>query len=191
MDSFAFIIHPIDPKRDVSRKYPLLGRIFSERLINLGSTFFPPVYLSQVNGITSKLTGKAIKGWLIACPLTAARMLELNQRVAYRKIIQTGRLAERLGANLLGLGAFTSVVGDGGLTVANSLDIPVTTGDAYTISVAVQAIRKAANLMQIDLANTRAAVVGAAGAIGRVCGELLANEVAELYLFWRNQEKTA
>ena len=111
MDSFAFIIHPIDPKRDVSRKYPLLGRIFSEGLINFGSTYFPPVLLSHVNGIKSKLTGKLIKGWLIACPLTAVRMLELNQRIAYRKIIQTGRLAERLGANLLGLGAFTAVSG--------------------------------------------------------------------------------
>jgi hypothetical protein len=27
MDTFAFIIHPIDPKRDVSRKYPFLGRV--------------------------------------------------------------------------------------------------------------------------------------------------------------------
>lgn len=130
-----------------------------------------------------------IRGWLIACPLTATRMLELNQPIAYRKIIQTGRLAERLGANLLGLGAFTSVVGDGGLTVADALDIPVTTGDAYTISVAVQAIRKAASLMHIDLANTRAAVVGAAGAIGRVCAELLVDQVAELYLFGRSTEK--
>jgi predicted amino acid dehydrogenase len=189
VDSFAFIIHPIDPKRDVSRKYPLLGRIFSESLINFGSTLFPPVLLSQVDGITSKLTGKVIKGWLIACPLTAARMLELNQQITYRKIIQTGRLAERLGANLLGLGAFTSVIGDGGLTIADSLDIPVTTGDAYTISVAVQAIRKAASLMHIDLPNTRAAVVGAAGSIGRLCVELLADEVAELYLFGRSNEK--
>jgi predicted amino acid dehydrogenase len=189
VDSFAFIIHPIDPKRDVSRKYPLLGRIFNERLINFGSTFFPPVLLSEVNGITSKLTEKVLKGWLIACPLTAARMLELNERIAYRKIIQTGRLAERLGADILGLGAFTSVVGDGGVTVANALDIPVTTGDAYTISVAVQAIRKAADCMQIDLANTPAAIVGATGAIGRVCAELLANDVPELHLFGRNENK--
>ena len=170
MDSFAFIIHPIDPKRDVSRKYPLLGRIFNERIINFGSTFFPPVLLSEVVGITSKSTGKVLKGWLIACPLTAARMLELNKQIAYRKIIQTGRLAERLGADILGLGAFTSVVGDGGITVANALDIPVTTGDAYTISVAVQAIRKAADCMQIDLSNSPAAIVGAAGAIGRTFG---------------------
>ncbi|MFC1997679.1 shikimate dehydrogenase [Chloroflexota bacterium] len=188
MDSFAFIIHPIDPKRDVSRKYPLLGKIFNERLINFGSTFFPPVLLSEVEGIRSTSTGKELKGWLIACPLTAARMLELDERIAYRKIIQTGRLAERLGADILGLGAFTSVVGDGGLTVANALNIPVTTGDAYTISVAVQAIRKAADIMQIDLANTAAAIVGATGAIGRVCTELLANEVAELHLFGRKKD---
>jgi predicted amino acid dehydrogenase len=186
VDSFAFIIHPIDPKRDVSRKYPLLGRIFNERFINFGSTFFPPVLLSEVEGIKSSFSGKALKGWLIACPLTAARMLELDERIAYRKIIQTGRLAERFGADILGLGAFTSVVGDGGLTVADALDIPVTTGDSYTISVAIQAIRKAADIMRIDLANTAAAIVGATGAIGRVCAELLVDDVAELHLFGRN-----
>ena len=189
MDSFAFIIHPIDPKRDVSRKFPLLGRIFNERIINFGSTFFPPILLSEVSGITSKSTGKVLKGWLIACPLTAARMLELNERIAYYKIIQTGRLAERLGADILGLGAFTSVVGDGGITVANALDIPVTTGDAYTISLAIEAVRKAARLMEIDLASATTAIVGATGAIGRVCAELLANDVSELYLIGRNEEK--
>ena len=188
MDSFAFIIHPIDPKRDVSRKFPLLGRIFNEGFINFGSTFFPPVFLSEVQGIRSKATGKVLKGWLIACPLTAARMLELNERIAYYKIIQTGRLAERLGADILGLGAFTSVVGDGGITVANSLKIPVTTGDAYTISIAIQAVRKAAALMGIDLKSTTAAIVGATGAIGRVCAELLANDVSELYLIGRNED---
>jgi predicted amino acid dehydrogenase len=189
VDSFAFIIHPIDPKRDVSRKFPLLGRIFNERIINYGSTFFPPLLLSEVEGIQSKTTGKVLKGWLIACPLTAARMLELNERIAYYKIIQTGRLAERLDAGILGLGAFTSVVGDGGITVANALDIPVTTGDAYTISVAIQAVHKAAKLMEIDLANATTAIVGATGAIGRVCAELFANDVAELYLIGRNKNK--
>ena len=31
MDTFAFIIHPIDPKRDVSRKFPFLGRVLTEK----------------------------------------------------------------------------------------------------------------------------------------------------------------
>jgi len=115
-------------------------------------------------------------------------MLELPERVVYRKIVQTGRLAERLGARILGLGAFTSVIGDAGVTIARSLELPVTTGDSYTISVALQAIRQAACLMDIPLHSATAAVVGATGAIGRVCAELLAEDVARLYLIGRREE---
>ena len=77
--------------------------------------------------------------------------MELPERTVYRKIIQTGRLAEKLGAQILGLGAFTSVVGDAGVTIANALDVPVTTGDSYTVTVAVDAIREAAGVMDIPL----------------------------------------
>jgi predicted amino acid dehydrogenase len=188
VDTFAFIIHPIDPKRDVSRKFPLLGRVLSERQIDFFSTFFPPVYISEIEGIRSEATGKEIKGWFIACPYTPRRMLELPERTVYRKIIQTGRLAEKLGAQILGLGAFTSVIGDAGVTIANVLDVPVTTGDSYTVKVAVDAIREAAEVMDIPLKIATAAVVGATGAIGQVCAELLADDVERLYLIGRRQE---
>jgi len=187
VDTFAFIIHPIDPKRDVSRKFPLLGRILNERQIDFFSTFFPPVYISQIDGITSKATGKQVKGWFIACPYTPRRMMELPERMVYRKIIQTGRAAEKLGAQLLGLGAFTSVVGDAGVTIAKALDVPVTTGDSYTVTVAVESIREAAHVMDIPLSGATAAVVGATGAIGQVCTELLAEDVERLYLIGRRQ----
>ena len=189
MDTFAFIIHPIDPKRDVSRKFPLLGRLLSERQIDFFSTFFPPVYISEIEGIRSEATGREIKGWFIACPYTPRRMMELPERAVYRKIIQTGRLAEKLGAQILGLGAFTSVVGDAGVTIAKALDVPVTTGDSYTVMVAVDAIREAAWVMDIPLKGATAAVVGATGAIGQVCAELLADDVERLYLIGRRQEK--
>ncbi|MCX6068062.1 MAG: shikimate dehydrogenase [Chloroflexi bacterium] len=185
MDTFAFIIHPIDPKRDVSRKYPFLGKILSAGQIDFFSTFFPPVYISEIEGITSTSTGKQIKGWLIACPYTPKRMLELPEKIVYQKIIQTGRMAEKLGANILGLGAFTSVVGDAGITIANALDVPVTTGDSYTVSMAVEAVQKAAEIMDIELSSATAAVVGATGAIGKVSAELLAESVGELYLIGR------
>ena len=189
MDTFAFIIHPIDPKRDVSRKFPLLGRVLSERQIDFFSTFFPPVFISEIEGIRSEATGKEIKGWFIACPYTPRRMMELPERTVYRKIIQTGRMAEKLGAQILGLGAFTSVVGDAGITIARALDVPVTTGDSYTVVVAVEAIREAARLMDIPLRGATAAVVGASGAIGQVCADLLADDVERLYLIGRRQEK--
>jgi fatty aldehyde-generating acyl-ACP reductase len=187
MDTFAFIIHPIDPKRDVSRKYPFLGRVLSERQIDFFSTFFPPVYISEIEGITSQASGKQIKGWFIACPYTPRRMLELPERTVYNKIIQAGRFAEKLGAQILGLGAFTSVVGDAGVTIARALELPVTTGDSYTVAMAVQAIREAAGVMGIAPRSATAAVVGATGSIGRICAELLAEEVAEMILIGRRE----
>jgi len=39
-------------------------------------------------------------------------MVTLNEDYVLKKIIKTGRLAEKLGAKILGLGAFTAVVGD-------------------------------------------------------------------------------
>ncbi len=189
MDSFAFIIHPIDPKRDVSRKFPLLGKVLTDRQIDFFSTFFPPVYLSEIEGIQSEVTGKCVKGWFIACPYTPRRMRELPVRTVYNKIIQCGRLAEKLGAQIMGLGAYTSVVGDAGITIAKALDLPVTTGDAFTVSMAVQAVAAAADAMQIPMGGATAAVVGATGAIGRVCAELLAGQVGRLLLVARDERK--
>jgi predicted amino acid dehydrogenase len=188
MDTFAFIIHPIDPKRDVSRKFPLLGKYLSVRQINFFSTFFPPLYISEIHGVRSEATGKEITGWFVACPYTPARMLELPEKTVYRKIVQTGKLAERLGARLLGLGAFTSVIGDAGLTIAKHLSIPVTTGDSYTVAMAVEAVREAARVMEIPLSTATAAVVGATGAIGSAAAELIARDVPRLWLIGRRSE---
>ena len=69
MDTFAFIIHPIDPKRDVSRKFPLLGKYLTVKQINFFSTFFPPLYISEINGIRSEATGKEVRGLVRRLPL--------------------------------------------------------------------------------------------------------------------------
>ncbi len=191
MDNFAFVIHPVDPKKDVSRKFPLLGTYLPVSAINFFSRYFPPVYVSHITGVRSQATGKEIEGWFVACPLTPQRSLELPPSVVYKKVIQTGHLAQRLGARLLGLGGFTSVVGDGGITIAKGLDIPVTTGDSYTVATAVQATRLAAGRVGIDLAGATAAVVGASGTIGRVCAQLIGQGVPHLLLIGRRPEPLA
>lgn len=187
-DTFAFIIHPIDPKKDVSRKYPLLGRVLTEGQINFFSRFFPPVYISEITGIRSEATGREIKGWFIACPFTPDTMLRLPVERVYNKIVACGEMADRLGARLLGLGAYTSVVGDAGETIARRLEMPVTNGDAYTVYMAVAAVREAARRMDLSLADSSAAVVGATGVIGRVCAQILAREVGTLTLVGRRMD---
>ncbi len=190
-DTFAFIIHPIDPKSDVARKYPLLGKVLSEGQINFFSRFFPPVYISEIRGVRSAATGREVRGWFIACPFTPKTMLSLPVETVYRKIVACGHMAERLGARILGLGAYTSVVGDAGKTIAQRLDIPVTNGDAYTVAMAVAAVREAARRMELSMGESTAAVVGATGAIGRVCAQILAREVPELLLIGRRSEMLA
>jgi len=191
MDNFAFVIHPVDPKRDVSRKFPLLGSILPVSAINFFSRYYPPVYVSHITGICSQATGNEIEGWFVACPLTPQRSLELPPSLVYKKVIEAGRLAEKLGARLLGLGGFTSVVGDSGVTIAEGLNIPVTTGDSYTIATAMQAIHLAAERMAIDLREATAAVVGAGGTIGRVCAQLIGRDVPRLLLIGRRPQPLA
>ena len=189
-DTFAFIIHPINPQRDVARKYPHLGRL-PVWLIELLSIFCPPVYISEITGIRSSDSGHTAHGWFVACPLTPRLMMALPPAAVYRKIIQVGHYAKELGAKIVGLGAFTSVVGDGGLTIAAHLDVPVTTGDSYTVAVAVRAIREAARRIQIDVAKATVAVVGAYGAIGSVAAELLAPAAGRILLVGRRPERLA
>jgi predicted amino acid dehydrogenase len=190
MRNFAFIIHPIDPKRDVQRKYRLLGKL-PTGVINYFSRFFPPVYISHITGLQSASTREEIEGWFVACPLTPQRMLTLPVQVVYKKIIDTVRMAQRLGAQLVGLGAFTSVIGDAGLTIGREVGMPVTTGDSYTVAAAIQAVHAAAERMEIDLRKSTAAVVGATGAIGAISAQLLARDVPQLILIGRNAERLA
>lgn len=191
MDSFAFVVHPIDPKRDVARKYPRLARALPAGLVHLLSCFWPPVCLSRITGVRSEATGREIEGWLLACPLTARQALELPTWTVYNKIIATGRLAQRLGARMLGLGAFTSVAGDAGVTVARHLDIPVTTGHSFTVATALEALEAGARCKDVRLASATAAVVGATGSIGRACAELLAPMVGGLVLVGRSASRLA
>lgn len=191
MDTFAFVIHPLDPKRDVARKYPLLARVLPTALIHFLSRFWPPVYLSHVTGVRSEATGKGIEGWLVACPFTIKQMLRLPPHTVYRKVVQTGRLAEKRGARILGVLAFASVVGDGGVTIAQRLDIPITTGRSLTVAMTVEALKTAALERGVQPESSTTAVVGATGSIGAACAKLLAPLVGELILIGQRESRLA
>jgi len=189
--TFAFIIHPIQIKKDVARKFPLLGKVLPEPVINYASRFFPPLYISEITDIQSQHTGQKIRGWFLAVPYTPPTMLALPVETVYRKIVATGRKAEALGARTLGLGAYNSVVGDAGVSIAQRLDIAVTTGDSYTVAIAIEALMEAAEHMKIDPAQATVAVVGATGAIGKACAQLLARRVGRLIVVGRRADATA
>lgn len=187
MENFALVIHPLEAKRDVGRLYPLLGRLLPQAMIRWWARRWPPLLLSRISGVQSQESGELAEGWLLACPLLAGQMLRLPPQVAYDKIVQTGRLAQRQGARILGLGGLTSVVGDGGVTIAQRLTMPVTTGNSLTVGMAVEALRRASEDRGLALEGATAAVVGGSGSIGLASAEMLASMVEKLILVGRRE----
>lgn len=178
MLKFAFIIHPIDLE-DITKRMKffryLPGRL-TERIVS----HFPVYKTSEIRGIKSPY-GET-EGWFILCPLTSRQMLELPVSYVTRRIIEAGRLAEKLGAGIVGLGAMTSVVGDAGVTIADNLNIAVTSGNSFTVAMAVRGTQKAAEYMGIKLGQAEVAVIGATGSIGSVCARLIARDTGRLTL---------
>jgi predicted amino acid dehydrogenase len=189
MERFAFLMHPISVRRDIARKYPI-ARCFPESWVERAMTAIPPKVISHVTGIRSR-TGAEAEGWFVGCPLTPRQFLELDVDFVYDKIIRAARLAQEQGAKIVGLGAYTSIAGDGGITVDRGVDIGVTTGNSFTCWTAIEGARRGAALMGVDPREARVAIVGATGSIGRVCAHLLAEDggVGEMVLLGRNAER--
>ena len=189
MGTFAFIIHPMSGAKDMAKKYPLLHFLPEAVLAQLLKRMSPKV-VSEITGVRSA-TGAEAHGWFIGCPVTPRQFVELPQEFVLAKVVAAARVAQDLGAKVVGLGAMTSVVGDAGITVDKSVDIAVTTGNSYPVWTAVEGAKKAAALMGTDVSQATVAVMGATGSIGQVCVRLLAEQVPAVTLIGRSEPRLA
>jgi predicted amino acid dehydrogenase len=188
---FAFVIHPlsqqyfrkVEPLRTVTRLAPHQVMEVVEKAV----AYSPPFTYSHVTGIVSP-TGAEAEGWLITVGGTPKEMLAHDPEFTYKRLLTAAETAQKLGAQIMGLGAFTKVVGDAGVTVARRAPLPVTTGNSYSASAALWAAHEAlrqVGLVEVDAQGDirgNAMVVGATGAIGSVCARLLAVAEARLWL---------
>ncbi|HEY3375866.1 MAG TPA: shikimate dehydrogenase [Armatimonadota bacterium] len=185
MERFGFLIHPISVRKDIARKYPI-ARYMPESWLEAIAQRMNPKTVSHITGVRSAI-GIEAEGWFVGCPLTPRQFLELDQTFVTNKIIASAKMAQQEGAKIVGLGAYTSIAGDGGITVDRNVDIAITTGNSYTCFTAIEGARRGAALMGIDPRQARVAVVGATGSIGRVCAHILAEDgVGEMTLLGRD-----
>jgi len=185
---FAFVVHPITPK-DAARKYPI-AKYFPDSWIEAFLRHKKPMVVSRVTGVES-ITGAKTEGLFVGCPLTPAMMTEkMPLEAVYERIVQCCELAAKEGAKLIGLGAFTSVVGDGGITIAQRSPIPVTTGNSYTVATAIEGTLQACDLVGVPRGQAVLAVVGATGSIGKTCARVLAPDFARTIVVGRDQART-
>lgn len=182
MTRFGFIVHPLHIS-DISRKYSF-ARFLPERWVEAALAHMKPQYCGKMTGVESP-TGAVTEGWLIGCPLTAGQLLEGDPERCTRKIVDACNVAADLGAEIIGLGAFTSVVGDKGFTIADRVQAGITTGNSYTTATAIEGALLAAEKMGLVPAESQAAILGATGSIGKICAKILAPQVAGLTLVGR------
>ncbi len=198
LNRFAFVIHPL------SKEF-----LKKDKAVDMLASFTPPAFLdavekvvayappwvySRVTGIKSPM-GVEAEGWLLTVGGTPKQMLAHSPEFTYSRLLQAAKMAKRMGAQIMGLGAFTKVVGDAGVTVAKKADIPITTGNSYSASGALWAAADAVRrmgLIKIERGRrikAKTMVLGATGAIGSVCCRLLAKAFREIILVGRNTAK--
>lgn len=180
---FAFILHPLTV--DYLTRHPRFAwtRHLPRRWLEVSAAHMPAQLVGTAKGGRSPATGQPVDGLIYALGATPRQMLTRPPEFTYTRLNAAVQDAADRGAKIVGLGAFTKVVGDAGITVAKRAPIPVTTGNSLTIAATLETAKLTAKRMGwADLARGRAMVVGATGAIGSVCSRLLAAAVKDVVL---------
>ena len=191
INRFAFVIHPLSQKYLANVKpLELLSKVSPPLVMDAvekAVAYTPPLVYTKVEGITSP-TGVEAKGWLILVGGTPKQIMSHSPEFTYRQLLAAAEMARKMGAQIMGLGAFTKVVGDAGVTVAKRAPLPITTGNSYSASGALWAAHDAVarlGLVKLEKGKKiqgKTMVVGATGAIGSACARLLARTAEEVHL---------
>lgn len=178
---FCFLIHYTE-EEDVLRSDPSFADFTVEERTNWMEWVkrVGPGFAWPVTGGTSR-DGATAEGMIMSVPLLPKDMIGKGRTEARNMIKASADMAAEFGAARLGLGAFTSIVTNGGAAVAGR-GVPVTSGNTLTTVSGVTALERAARRVGIDPASAHVVVIGATGAIGRLASLMLARRAGQLTL---------
>lgn len=181
---YAFVIHPL-ARRDLFR-HPLLRPLMSlplpiQKKFEQTIAKAPGAAYGYISGVRSEATGAHADGLIYTLFATPREMMEASPEDIYRKIVAIGQDASERGVKIMGLGAFTKIVGDAGVTIAARSKIPVTTGNslsaAATLWAAKEACKKMGFIKPLPDSTIRVEgtvmIIGATGSIGKACTSVL------------------
>ena len=187
---FAFIVHPLSKKHLF--RHPLLKPLLpiSRPLLPIAEeviSAFPGFYWGKMKGIRSEKNGREVEGLIYMMTETPKKLMEKDVDKVYRRLIRFCYQAHDKGAKIIGLGAYTKIVGDAGVSVNERSPIPVTTGNSLSACATLWAAKFA--LERLNLVDKvdgrykgRVMVVGATGSIGAVSAKILAQNWDEIVL---------
>ena len=152
-----------------------------------------PMKNDTIVGIETR-QGQRLQVHLIGVPWLP-ETIKAHSTLAVQRAAQAARVAKSLGARVMGLGAYWSVVGDKGREVQERVpEMPITNGGAYTAgSIRLGLPMALAKLREqgTDPAEATVAVVGANGVVGLGICRSVVGEVGRLLMIGTNEERLA
>jgi len=189
LKGFAVIGHPYNFQHLVryfkyfKPDFKLPSQDFLAKLFEL-----TPSYKSYDIRTFRSATGKEVNGYYIMCPIIPD-MLVMNADQVVKKVIQACRISETLGVGIVVLGGFTSIAGElYSRSLVSEINVPVTTGNTLTVSLVLDGIYKASELMEIDLSQAKITVIGGTGDIGGSVARILSKQVREITVTSRSEK---
>jgi acetylornithine/succinyldiaminopimelate/putrescine aminotransferase/predicted amino acid dehydrogenase len=172
---FGFLAHATSTgQRNQVRAAELLGHLLEQ------ATETPPgeprihVRVPVFRSLTSA-TGARCTGEVRYLPYTAEQILRRPQAARAMVVAEVEALREA-GAEIVGLGGATAIVGDRGRWTAARVGVPVTSGNSLTSFAAYQALHQVVAALGLPVGQTRVAVVGYPGSIALAVARMLLDD---------------
>ncbi|MEN3015109.1 MAG: hypothetical protein ABDH21_03510 [bacterium] len=183
---FAFFIHPLDIN-DLYRVIPVLKTKsvdFVESIIK----FIDPFVAVEME-IQTLLENK-IYGMFIVIPLLSKQFIS-DEKLAMSKLMEASKLAIKFGARMVGLGAFTSIVGKAGMNLVKTFGdvLCFTSGASYTVASSLEILDNVIQEKGMNKGNLVVSIVGATGAIGKAITKLIYKGYKKVFAVARNKSR--
>ena len=169
--SFAFLMHSTS-ENDVVRSLPqkvkenyteLAQQELAAWFFSFGEIDYEPRVVFEFS-MESK-TGVVVNGTIIYSPIGPQSIMRLSRSEKQKLIDGYIELAKECGANIIGLGAYTAVVTQGGLTLNGSVPMAITTGNSLT---AMSTCKSIEDLFEGRSAESSLMIIGGKGSVGRI-----------------------
>jgi predicted amino acid dehydrogenase len=188
LGKFAFLIHPTTLNELYDSGPPAFDQFTSVQraawqdwIASWSAHHYEPGIAYHLPAMHSCAGGYA-EGWLLSIPLTPDQMMHLRPRDRAQLMAACVSMAKSLQADILGLGAFTSIITRNGAEL-DGCGMNITTGNSLTAMVAAESIKRTARLRGKTLLDSPLGIIGAAGSVGRLACKHLADECGNMTLF--------
>lgn len=198
---FAFLIHPIDAHTSALWRVASCGSLRGWGADLLGvcrqlhtavahassqpaqSPADGPRVADELGTLVSPL-GTSVEGRLYEISMMPAEMLDDPER-ALDQMQRAVDMAREWGAEIIGLGSLTGIIGGRGTYLAEQNSLAITTGNSLTVYAALQTLDRVADELDLDLKSETVAIVGVPGSIATAAAALVARKCGKLLLVGR------